>query len=276
MIFFSFLLGLIVGSFLNVCIHRWPDERSVVKPRSQCPRCASPIGWKDNIPVLSYFLLGGKCRECRKSISWRYPAVELANAIIWAALAAKFGWQPFTFKAAAFCSMMLILIFTDLEHMILPDEITKGGTLIGLALSWFIPLPDGATKVFWFMANSTPSPQLASLAESFAGALVFGGMLWIMRELYYRLRGIDGLGLGDVKMAAMMGAFWGVPQTLLILLAGSIMGAVTGTLIVLLARKEWSQELPFGSYLGAAAILTTFFSDELFGAYWQVVMPGGG
>lgn len=273
MILFSFLLGLIVGSFLNVCIHRWPDERSVVKPRSQCPRCSAPIRWTDNIPVLSYLLLRGKCRQCEKPIPWRYPAVELANALIWAALAAKFGWQPFTFKAAVFCSMMLILIFTDLEHMILPDEITKGGTLIGLALSWFIVLPDGATKILWFILEKEPSSQLASFVESLAGAVIFGGMLWIMRELYYRLRGVDGLGLGDVKMAAMMGAFWGVPQTLLILLAGSIMGAVTGTLIVVLSRKEWTQELPFGSYLGAAAILTTFFSDELFGAYWQAVAP---
>jgi len=230
----------------------------------------------DNIPVLSYLLLRGKCRSCSRGISWRYPTVELLNAVIWAGLAAKFGWQPFTFKAAAFCSMMLILIFTDLEHMILPDEITKGGTLIGLALSWFIPLPDGATRLLWFVAGQTPSPQLASFVESLAGAVVFGGMLWVMREAYYRIRGIDGLGLGDVKMAAMMGSFWGVPQTLMILLAGSIMGALLGTLIVALSRKEWTHEMPFGSYLGVAAILTTFFSDELFGVYWNVVVPGGG
>ncbi len=267
----AFLLGLIVGSFLNVCIHRWPDERSVVRPRSRCPHCENPIHWYQNIPVFSYIALRGRCAHCAKSIGWRYPTVELLNAVLWAALAAKFGWHPFTLKAGLFCSMMIILVFTDLEHMILPDEITIGGLFVGLALSWFIAVPEGLTRLGWLFARSTPSPQMASLVESLTAALLFGGMLWVLRELYYRIRGIDGLGLGDVKMAAMMGAFWGVPQTLLILLGGSLLGAVIGTAIVSLSKKSWTHELPFGSYLGVAAIVVTFFSTEIFGAYWTAL-----
>ena len=267
----AFLLGLLVGSFLNVCIHRWPDERSVVRPGSACPHCSNPIRWYNNIPVISYLKLGGRCADCGGKISWRYPTTELLNALIWAGLVAKFGWQPFTAKAALFCSMMLILVFTDLEHMILPDEITKGGILVGLVLSLFLPLPEGVTQIFWMIAGTQPSIPVASFAEALFAAVVFGGMLWVLRELYWRLRGIDGLGLGDVKMAAMMGAFWGVPQTLMILLAGSLLGAITGAIIVTAAKKSWKHELPFGSYLGVAAIAVTFFSQEIFGAYWDTL-----
>ena len=275
MTFLAFLLGLLVGSFLNVCIHRWPDERSVVRPGSRCPNCSAPIRWRHNVPVLSYFLLGGRCADCNAKISWRYPAVELTNALLWAALAYQFGWQPFTFKAALFCSMILILIVTDFEHMILPDEITKGGTVIGLALSLVVALPDGATTLLWIVSGYTPSPRIASFTESAAAATIFGGMLWAIGELYWRLRNIDGLGLGDVKMAAMIGAFWGIPQTLLILLIGSLLGAIVGSAAAVLSKSSWrSYELPFGSYLGMAAILVTFLSEKLFGAYW-VALQGG-
>ena len=243
-----------------------------MRPGSHCPHCRKPIRWVENIPLVSYFLLGGKCSRCGRGISWRYPAVEALNALIWAGLAAKFGWQPFTFKAALFCSMMLILIFTDMEHMILPDEVTKGGMAVGFALAWFIPLPDGPARFLWMVSGwEAPTVQVASLVEAGLAAVLFGGMLWLLREVYYRVRGIDGLGLGDVKMAAMMGAFWGIPQTLLVLLVGSLLGAITGAIIVTAAKKAWTHELPFGSYLGAAAIAVTFFSEEIFGAYWRAL-----
>lgn len=272
MTFFAFLLGLIVGSFLNVCIHRWPDERSVVRPGSHCPNCTAPIRWRHNIPLVSYFLLHGRCASCEAPISWRYPVVEAANGLMWAALVYQFGLQPFTYKAALFCSLMLILIVTDFEHMILPDEVTKGGALLGLLLSFFIPLPDGVTRILWVLVGADPSARAMSFTESAFAAALFGGMLWAIGELYYRVRQIDGLGLGDVKMAAMIGAFWGVPQTLLILLVGSLLGAVAGSAVALLSSKSWrTYELPFGSYLGIAAIAVTFFSEDLFGAYWAVV-----
>ena len=271
MILLAFLFGLLVGSFLNVCIHRWPAEKSVVRPRSRCPECSESIAWYDNIPVLSYLALGGRCRRCGASISRRYPLVELLTGLLFVAVVWRFGLTPFAAKAALFGSMMLVLVFTDLEQYILPDEVTLGGLAVGLALTPFVPLPAGVTSLFWLMTHQDPPPWLASLAESAFAAALFGGMLWLVREAYYRFRGVDGLGLGDVKMAAMMGAFWGVGYTLMMLVIGSLAGAVLGTLFVLVAGKRWNYELPFGSYLGVAAILVMLWGDELLGTYWGLV-----
>ena len=273
-----FLFGLIFGSFLNVCIHRWPKEegegRNVAFPGSHCPKCERPIRWYDNIPVLSFALLRGRCRSCRESISWRYPVVELANAGVWVALVAKYGWEPFTWKALLFASMMLVLVVTDFEHYILPDEVTLGGLVVGLLLSLILAMPQGPVGFFWALTGAPPSARWVSLAESAAGAGFFGGLLWALREGYYRLRGVDGLGLGDVKMAAMMGAFWGLGQTLMILIVGSIGGAVIGTLIVLLGGRKWNHELPFGSYLGLAGLAVVYWGDEIFGVYWRTLGMG--
>jgi leader peptidase (prepilin peptidase)/N-methyltransferase len=272
----AFLLGLLIGSFLNVCIHRWPREESVVKPRSHCPHCHRQISAWDNVPLLSYFLLRGRCRYCTGAISWRYPLVEGLNGLLYAGLVARFGLDEFTVKAAFFGSMMLVLIFTDIEHYILPDEITLGGLALGLGLSLVLPMPQGLMAFLWQMGGSAPAWRWISLSESMAGALLFGGSLWALREVYYRIRGVDGLGFGDVKMAAMMGAFWGVGHTLLILLLGSLVGALAGGAIVLFGGKKWNYEMPFGSYLGAAALVVTVWGDALFGLYWKAVAPAGG
>ncbi|MBI1352955.1 MAG: prepilin peptidase [Acidobacteria bacterium] len=275
MIVAAFLFGLLIGSFLNVCIHRWPIDESILRPaRSYCPSCKRQIAWYDNVPLLSYVLLRGRCRACGASISWRYPLVELLNGLLYAGLAATQGLTPEAAKAALFCSMILALIFTDFEHYILPDELTWGGLAIGLALSLVVAVPPSLSSLFWLITESTPSPRLGSLAESALGAAVFGGLLWAMREAYYRIRGVDGLGLGDVKMAAMMGSFWGVGPTLLILLLGSLGGSLIGTAIIVLGGKKWSHELPFGSYLGAAALIVTLWGDRLFNLYWQSVGAG--
>lgn len=276
MILLAFLFGLLIGSFLNVCIHRWPRDESVVKPRSRCPKCERQIAARDNIPVLSYLLLRGRCRYCSEVISWRYPLVETLNACFYAGLVWKFGLDPLTLKAALFGSMMLVLIFTDIEHYILPDEITLGGLVIGLVLSLFLAMPEGLMKFLWMIAGGAPDERWLSVSESAAGALLFGGGLWVLRELYYRMRGNDGLGLGDVKMAAMMGAFWGFGHTLLILLLGSLGGALAGIAVVLLGGKKWNYEMPFGSYLGVAALVVTIWGDTLFGLYWKTVAQAGG
>lgn len=276
MILLAFLFGLLVGSFLNVCIHRWPRDESVVSPRSRCPHCQRQIGAFDNVPLLSYFLLRGKCRYCSQPISWRYPLVEALNALLYAGLVFRFGVDAFTVKAAFFGSMMIILIFTDMEHYILPDEITLGGLAIGLVLSLILPMPQGLMHFIWMILGGVPDWRWASLSESVAGSALFGGSLWVLREAYYRLRGVDGLGLGDVKMAAMMGAFWGVGHTLLILLLGSLGGALIGGAIVLFGGKKWNYEMPFGSYLGVAALVVTIWGDTLFGLYWKAVAPAGG
>ncbi len=276
MILAAFLFGLLIGSFLNVCIHRWPIDESIVKPaRSRCPQCGATIAWYDNIPLLSYVLLKARCRDCQAPISPRYPLVELLNGAIYAYIVADLGFSPEAFKAALFCSMALALVVTDFEHYILPDEITLGGLGLGLAMSVLIFIPQSFTALVWMLLDRQPEPWLASLAESAAGAGIFGGMLWLMREAHYRIRGIAGLGLGDVKMAAMMGAFWGVGPTLLILLLGSVAGSLLGLALIVLGGKKWTHELPFGSYLGAAAVVVTLWGDRLFNLYWDSVGAGG-
>ena len=275
MIVYAFLFGLLIGSFLNVCISRWPDRLSVVSPRSRCPKCEAPVAWYDNVPLLSYLLLRARCRTCNEPISWRYPTVEVLNASVYALLAYQHGLQPFALKAALFSSMMIVLIFTDFEQLILPDEITLGGIPIGLGLALWVIVPPTLTRLIWLVREEQPSNQVGSFVECAVAAFAFGALLWTMREAYYRLRGVDGLGLGDVKMAAMMGAFWGIGHTLMILVIGSAAGAVIGATLVALRRSDWRQELPYGSYLGAAGLIVTLFGDHVLGAYWDLVLGSG-
>jgi leader peptidase (prepilin peptidase)/N-methyltransferase len=272
-IFFAFLAGLLFGSFLNVCIHRWPREESVVRPRSRCPACQTPIAWYDNVPVLSYLLLKGRCRSCGAPISIRYPIVELLTAALYAATAARFGLEPPAFKIAVFGSMMLVLFFTDLAEFILPDEITIGGMLIGLAFSVFVPVDSGPASIVFLLSGAAPPRWAVSLADAACSALILGGFLWLVGEAYYRLRKIEGLGLGDVKMVAMMAAFWGISQTVLILVLSSLIGAVTGILIVVIGRKQWHYALPFGSYLAATAIVAALWGDAILSWYWNKMLP---
>jgi leader peptidase (prepilin peptidase)/N-methyltransferase len=272
-IFFAFLLGLLFGSFLNVCIHRWPREESVIQPRSRCPACQAPIAWYDNVPLLSYLVLRRRCRHCGVPISIRYPIVELLTAALFAAIVMRFGLDPMAFKVALFGSMMLVLFFTDLAEFILPDEITIGGTAIGLVLSIFVPIDSGPAAIVFVLTGATPPRWLVSFADAACSALILGGFLWLVGEVYYRLRKIEGLGLGDVKMVAMMAAFWGISETVLILALSSLIGAVTGILIVVIGRKQWHYALPFGSYLAATAIVVALWGDAILSWYWSQVLP---
>lgn len=272
-ILLAFLLGLLLGSFLNVCIHRWPREESVVQPRSRCPQCQAPIAWYDNLPLLSYLLLKGRCRRCGALISMRYPLVELLTGVLYAAVAARYGLDPMAFKVALFGSMMLVLFFTDLAEFILPDEITIGGAVLGLALSAFLPLDGGPATLLFLLSNTVAPRWLVSLADAASSALILGGFLLLVGEAYYRLRKIEGLGLGDVKMVAMMAAFWGISQTVLILVLSSLIGAITGILIVVIGRKQWHYALPFGSYLAATGIVVTLWGDAILSWYWNQMLP---
>jgi leader peptidase (prepilin peptidase)/N-methyltransferase len=272
-LFLAFLLGLLIGSFLNVCIHRWPANESVVQPRSRCPACSAPIAWYDNLPLLSYLLLRGKCRQCRGAISIRYPLVELLTGLLFAAVVVRFGLEPMAFKAALFSSMMLVLFFTDLAEFILPDEITIGGMLIGLALSPVLLLDSGPGSLLLFFAGVEPPRWLSSLADAALSAAMLGGLLLLIGEAYYRIRHIEGLGLGDVKMVAMIAAFWGLSQTVFILIASSLIGAVSGVLIVVIGRKQWQYALPFGSYMAATAIVVMLWGDAILSWYWDQVLP---
>jgi leader peptidase (prepilin peptidase) / N-methyltransferase len=258
---FAFLFGLLIGSFLNVCIFRLPRDMSVVTPRSLCPQCEKTISWYDNIPVLSFILLRGKCRECSAAIPWRYPIVELMTGIAFALSVGYFGLTLPALKYCLLSAICITLIFSDLEERILPDEFTLGGAVIGLVLAWFIPMQGGLA--FFFMRN-TANAQLVSMVESVLGIVVCAGSLWLVGYLFEKLRDKEGLGFGDVKMIAMIGAFLGLQGALLTLIISSVAGSVIGLLFIAVTGKSASTyELPFGTFLGAACLAVAVFGDPL-------------
>jgi leader peptidase (prepilin peptidase)/N-methyltransferase len=269
---FVFLFGLIIGSFLNVCVVRIPERKSIIMPASACPKCQAPIRPYDNIPVVSYLLLRGKCRKCKTKISPMYPVVELLTGILFFACYRAFGLTPETAKWAAFSALMIVLVFTDLRERVLPDVVNYTGFGIGLAISFFTQPTDGtalwlASRIFAF---PPPAPVL-SFADSLLGAAVGSGLLWLVSEAYFRLRGREGMGLGDVKMMLMAGAFLGAKRTLLTILAGSLLGSLLGLAFILARRKESNYELPFGSFLGMAALLVVFFGTQVVNWYQSLL-----
>lgn len=251
----AFLAGLLIGSFLNVCIYRLPRDLSVVRPRSFCPNCQRPIAWYDNIPVLSYLLLRGRCRGCGLLISPRYPVVEILTALLFFLFVRAFGLTGVAFKYCILSATLVALIFADLEQRILPDEFTLGGTLAGVVLAWFVPVPDVVAHALLAIAGVDWGERPLSLAESALGATVPSGILWFGGFAFEKLRHKEGLGLGDVKMMAMIGAFLGLRAALLTLIVGSVLGSVTGLLYILVTRKDASSyQLPFGTFLGIGAL----------------------
>jgi len=248
----AFLAGLLIGSFLNVCVYRLPRDLSVVRPRSHCPGCEKQIAWYDNIPVLSYLILSGRCRHCRERIPLRYPLVELATAAAFALCLAKLGLTWPAAKYAVLSAILIALIATDLEERILPDEFTLGGAVLGIALSGVVPLDPGiATFLVW----GTLGPRWASVVESVTGALLGSGLIWGFAALYGKIRKRDVLGLGDVKMIAMLGAFLGLEEALLILCVAGFVGSVVGVIYIVATKKDWTTyELPYGSFIGAAGL----------------------
>ena len=268
----AFLLGLAVGSFLNVCIHRWPRAESVVAPRSRCPACNGQIAWRDNVPALSYILLRGRCRSCGAAVPARYLLVELATAGLFALVAVEFGAGLAALKVALLAAMLTILFFTDLEHFVLPDQVTVSGLLAGIALSPFVPLRAGVAQVGCDLLGLHPAPWAVSLLESLASALIFGGLLYLTGEIFYRLRGVEGLGFGDVKLVAMLAAFQGSSEALLALLAACLLATLYGTAAVLSGRQQWRSPLPLGSYLAFAGIAAIFCADDILNRYWELVL----
>jgi len=272
---FTFVLGLLVGSFLNVCISRLPREEpresSIVKPRSHCPKCKKPIAWYDNIPLLSYLLLGGKCRACKAKISAVYPAVELLTGLLFLACLSSFGISLAALKWTLFSCVMLVLVFTDIFDRILPDPVNYFGLGAGLLLSLFAAPADGIAawlsgKIF---AYPPPSPVL-SFVDALLGGALGGGLLWLVGVAYLKWRSREGMGFGDVKMMAMAGAFLGPQRTFLTILVGSLLGSVLGLLFILLRRKDSDYELPFGTFLGVAALLVVFFGNPVLDWYLRI------
>lgn len=249
------LAGLLIGSFLNVCIHRLPRDLSVVRPRSFCPRCGTPIAWYDNIPLASFVLLRGRCRQCRGRIPVRYPVVELGTAALFFAAVRVHGASPAAWKLSLFAALLVGLIFADLEQRILPDEFTLGGLVAGIGLAAFVPVEPGLLSLFFAGSH----PRLLSVAEALSAAALCAGGIWLVGQLYYLIRRREGLGLGDVKMLGMIGAFLGLRQSLLVMLLGSLIGSVAGLLYIRLKGKDpRTYELPYGTFLGIAALAVSY------------------
>ncbi len=260
----ALLFGLLIGSFLNVCIHRWPRGRSVVRPRSHCVRCRKLIPWYDNIPLVSYVVLGGRCRYCRQPISLRYPTVELVTGLLFFYFVHRLGPTAAAAKFCVFSAMLVALAFTDLEKRLLPDEFTLGGLVVGLIFAWFVPVAadaDSTAGIFFYLAGLHVNSRVESLAEALLGAGVLAGILWGAGKIYFRLRGREGLGFGDVKLVAMIGSFLGFRLALASMAWGGVAGSVIGLIYIWATKKDASTfELPYGTFLSAAALATAILA----------------
>lgn len=251
------LAGLLLGSFLNVCIYRLPRDLSVVTPRSFCPECGTQIAWYDNVPVLSYILLRGRCRHCGKPIGVTYPLVELMTAALLAWTAAEYGWSLPMLKWAVFELLLIALFWMDLAERILPDELTLGGTLVGLIFAPLVPVPGVAGYLLLNGAN----PMWQSVLNAVSGAIFLAVPVWLLGNAYARVRKREGIGLGDVKLLLLIGVFLGLEKGLLALMFGAISGSVIGLTYIWVVRKSASSyELPLGTFLCAGAALLPLFS----------------
>jgi leader peptidase (prepilin peptidase) / N-methyltransferase len=233
-------LGLVVGSFLNVCIHRLPLRESLLWPSSRCPHCRAPLRAYDNIPVVSYLILRGRCRTCRAPISLQYPVVELITGLVFLAAYLLFE-PPLLYQRLIFACAMIVLFVIDLEHRILPDVITLPGIVLGVLFSVFMP---------------------PGWIDSLAGLIIGGGSLWLMGELYFRFRHEEGMGFGDVKMLAMIGAFLGWKLMLLTLVLSSFIGSLVGLAMIASKRGDMKYALPFGTFLAVGAIVASVAGDR--------------
>jgi leader peptidase (prepilin peptidase)/N-methyltransferase len=249
---FAFILGAVVGSFLNVCICRLPVDESVVSPPSHCPHCQYQIRWFDNIPLVSYVLLGGKCRGCQAKISLQYPLVELLNALLSLALFMRFGPTLAFGVLFLFCSALVVITFIDIEHQIIPDEISLPGIVIGFIFSFFL--------------------KGHGWLNSLLGILLGGGSLLLVAYCYQWLTGKEGMGGGDIKLLAMMGAFLGWKSIPFIIFASSLVGSVVGISLMLIQKKDSKLAIPFGPYLAFGALLFIFFGHRLIS--WYLTLGG--
>jgi len=247
---FALVTGMVVGSFLNVCICRMPKDESVVFPPSHCPQCDYQIRWYDNIPLISYLLLRGKCRGCGMHISIQYPLVELLNGLLTLALFLRFGPTLVFLALFLFCSALVVITFIDLEHQIIPDEISLSGIIIGFIFSFFL--------------------QGHSWLNSLLGILLGGGSLLLVAYGYQWLTGKEGMGGGDIKLLAMMGAFLGWKSIPFIIFASSLIGSVVGITIMLVQKKDSKLAIPFGPYLAFGAVLYIFYGRQII--HWYLNM----
>lgn len=277
---FAFILGSAVGSFLNVVIHRVPNGESIVFPNSKCPKCDTSIKPYDNIPVVSWLLLGGKCRACKAPISFRYPAVELLTGLVWLLTFWQIGFTPFLFVAIVFVSVIVALMFIDAEHMVLPNVITYPffffvilARIVYLLVFTADYFPDMQFAPLAGMENEYPR-VLVSLAGAGLGALAGGGSLWIVGGAWKRLRGVDAMGLGDVKMMLGVGALLGWRLSFLSIFVAAFAGAVIGVAVIARQKnKDLQTQIPFGIFLGIGSVAALLFGERLIGWYVQTFIP---
>jgi len=242
---FAFLLGAVIGSFLNVCIYRIPAGESIVSPPSRCPGCGSPIKFYDNVPILSYIILLGRCRRCGKRISLRYPMIEMLTGLISSLLMLYYGPTISYLIYLLLSSSLIVITFIDLDHRIIP------AIPIGFACSFILP------QIYWL--------------DSLIGILAGGGSLLLVAMAYEALTGHEGMGGGDIKLLAMLGAFLGWKGVLFTIMASSLTGTVVGGLFMLLSGKGRKFQVPFGPFLAAGAMLYILWGDELIYAYLRLI-----
>lgn len=267
----AFCLGLVIGSFLNVCIYRLPRGESVVHPRSHCPSCNAMVAAYDNIPVVSYLILNGKCRHCRAPISFIYPAVELFTGIVFLMAYLWWGLTPQTAKMAILGAALIVLIFTDYRERILPDRVNFPLMVLGVAFAVLIPVGDGAARMLLTqLLGWSLHPIAISLADALLGALVGGGILFALGEIWFRLRGVEAMGFGDVKMMIMVGLFFGFKLTILTMLLGSLAGSLIGGVYILISKKDAQYALPLGTFLGVAGLFAIFWGNRVVTAYMSL------
>ena len=245
------LVGLVVGSYLNVVVHRLPLGLSTVKPASACPQCQEPIAAFDNIPVLSYLWLKGRCRSCKVRIPLRYPLLELAMAGLSVACVMVFGWQLQAIPAALFCTLIVSLGLIDIGHLLLPDKLTLPGIMVGLALQPWI--------------------DDVSFLEAVVGALVGAGLLILLINFWYWIRQEEGMGLGDVNLMALIGAFLGWKGVVLALFVGALAGALFGLALMAAGRLKLASKLPFGTFLAIGALIALFSRGRFVDAYLSLL-----
>jgi leader peptidase (prepilin peptidase)/N-methyltransferase len=253
-------VGLVIGSFLNVCIHRLPLGESVAFPGSRCPACRAPIRWYQNLPVLSWIALRGRCASCGARISWRYPLVEAMGGGMLVGLWLAYGRGPSFLVAALLGLPLVVLFFTDLDHQLLPDAVTLPWSALGVAVAWGNPFLDGAG---W-----------RRVALSLAGAALGSGALWAVGSIYGKLRGVEAMGMGDVKMMAMVGAFTGPQGVLFTVLAASVVGAAVGLALIPLRGRSLRDTLPFGCFLAPAAFAALLAGRQAVDLYFRLLRPG--
>ncbi len=245
------LFGAVIGSFLNVCIYRMPRAESVAWPASHCPVCRNSIAFYDNVPVLSYLILRGRCRACRTRISSQYPIVEAANAFGYVCLFWFFGFTAAACAYAVLLSALIVVTGTDLSHQIIPDVITLPGIIVGVLCALFI-LPIG-------------------IVGALLGVVVGGGLLWFLAWISPYLFGKEGMGGGDIKMMAMVGAFIGWQPVLLAIMLGSLVGSIVGVGLIAAGLLRRDQYLPFGPFLAVGSLAALLFHEPLFAWYWSLI-----